>query len=165
MTEELFVPLVRLGFHGLALAMLVLGYRLLRQLLLSPETKTLQPKLKEVRVFLGISLVFFFSGASLELVRRAQRNEVTIAISPMPWPGEIPLPTLLADQSEELPLADKQHSVVELRHGATVFVHLESLADEIRKLQAQQEAFRQAEFWARQAALQNNATVKGPPGG
>lgn len=168
MTTDLLVSLVRLGFHGAALAMLFLGYMLMRRVLNAEATEQLGPRLAQVRFFLVVSLMFFLVGAGLELVRRAQMNDVSISISPMPWPGGIPSPTLLEDSGKALVFSENLVATVPLRHGAMVQLHLETIADLITRLESQLDATRQAEFLARRVALSENSPGRPPadrPGG
>ncbi len=88
------VDLIRLGFHGFAAAMLLMGFRLLKTVINKQddsdhtENSRLELKLllKSVRNFLLISLVFFVLGVTSELLKnqfeKNQVNEMTVMIQP-----------------------------------------------------------------------------------
>ncbi len=150
---NLIIELVRLGFHGVAVVMLILGYRLLRGVLEKQSKITseiglsgLKLRLKEVRVFLVISLVFFILGAGSELFRRSQEkqqeNEMTVLIQP-----EIStiqdkkfVPILRKDTTDSpgpiLLSINKETSTfsVKVRHGQKLYVQFHKLTQELERL-------------------------------
>jgi len=80
---EFYLNLIRTGFHGAAVAVLLLGWFLLRNAckLQEDEYKSanapefFRRKISSINLFLGLSLIFFVCGASLELVRIWLTNE------------------------------------------------------------------------------------------
>ena len=107
-----FVEVIRYGFHGLAFAMLFLGYRLLKTIhetggsghksILAEERER---QYRSIYIFMGISLLFFILGVSSEMYRQNQERShqtqeadlhIVISPNPLPWDG-LPMPKIIKD--------------------------------------------------------------------
>lgn len=89
-----FLDLVQVGFHGAAIAMAILSYRLLTQLLkmlqLNPTGDTLRwikTHSGNVRMYMGLCLVLFIIGVLAQIFTAPV--EAKIMISPASFPNEI----------------------------------------------------------------------------
>lgn len=102
---ETLIELVRAGFHGLALAILLLGFFLLRKVVDANTGDNGHGRddsslLGHIRTFLIISLVFLVVGATLEVWRLSLVHEarVHVTVSPRDMPEEAESPELVAGE-------------------------------------------------------------------
>ena len=146
---SIVIELVRLGFHGFAVVMLFLGYRLLKTVVAergSPNTEGLQLRPKSVKTFLVISLIFFVLGVASELFRtsqeRTRENEMTMQLQPeaASMPDGALLPTLLEeDEGGAKPVQiDESTSTfrVKVKHGQRFYLQLHTLTRRVENLTA-----------------------------
>ena len=82
-----FTGLLQLGFHGTALAFLILGYRLLQQALDDPppddpDAEKLAMILRNIRFFMGASLVFLLVGVGAQFALNQGERSVEVHLSP-----------------------------------------------------------------------------------
>ena len=147
---DIAIELVRLGFHGFAVVMLFLGYRLLRAVVgekassAAEEITGLQLRLKSVRNFLVISLIFFVLGVASELFRMSQEkrqtNEMTMQLQPeaASMPDEALVPTLLAeDDGNPKPVKMNEATStfrVKVRDGQRFYLQLHTLTGRVENL-------------------------------
>lgn len=163
--NNVVIALLRLGFHGFAVVMLYLGYRLLRTVVAeraSPasestaEIRGLQLRLKEVRIFCFISLIFFVLGVASELLRqfqvRSQENEMTMQVQPeiADMLGKELIPILLEGREmRTVSMGDNTSAfIVNVKHRQLYYLKLHPLArevDRLRKLLANQRSKEQEE--------------------
>ena len=133
---EMLVELVRAGFHGLALAILLLGFCLLRKVVDAntgdgdgkrDDTSLLQ----HIRCFLIISLAFLVVGASLEVWRLStvSEAEVLVKLSPRNLPEGVEGPDLVAGL-EEYPVTGKPQ-LVKIKDRQDLTIGVESLSEAI----------------------------------
>lgn len=147
------IELVRLGFHGVAVVMLFLGYRLLRGVVVGKSkvdgkigVDKLKLRLKEVRVFLVISLVFFVLGVGSEFFRkfqeRLQENVITVHIQPESaiMPEKNSMPILLKEKMDcsgcetvSMNKATKAFKV-KVKHGQIFYLQLYNLTQKLESL-------------------------------
>lgn len=141
---DIALELVRTGFHGLALVMLYLGYRLLATILsrksadvVGDAMKVEAGRHKVVTKFMIISLVFFVLGVGSELYRHSQAYTLTIAISPSVLPNGVESPTLLklidlktvsfADGPEQITVRNDEAIMFQLDAMTAEIVHLQEV--------------------------------------
>lgn len=130
------VDLVRLGFHGFAIVILFLGYRLLRSVVKGKDIKIeyLKPLLKEVRIFMAFSLIFLFGGASLELLRGGQKYDVHVIVTPAPLPIGIKQPILTLDAIQSVLDNATGTTKSKLRDGASIHLHIEPIINQYQEM-------------------------------
>jgi hypothetical protein len=143
---QMVVELVRLGFHGLALVMLFLGYRLIRQVLtgkadvaqngFDQSAKLFSLRLTGVAMFLGVSLIFFILGVGSELMRHSQENDVIVYFSPKEMPGEIEMPILVKGMEPVHIHAETGAAMLRVKHKETLSLQLEVLTNELGRVRA-----------------------------
>ncbi len=151
------VELVRLGFHGVAVAMLILGFWLLRAVIVEKkqpidpkvakevkdaEITKLKLKLKSVRNYLLISLVFFVLGVGSEMYKqiweKTQENEMTVQLQPeaASMPDIALMPTLLKED-DPIPLPIQQATStfkIKVKHGQRFYLQLHTLTNRVENL-------------------------------
>ena len=79
--------LLQVGFHGTALAFLILGYRLLKHALDDPppddpKSEKLSMILRNIRFFMGASLVFLLVGVGAQIFLNEGERQVEVHLSP-----------------------------------------------------------------------------------
>jgi hypothetical protein len=153
------VDLVRLGFHGFAIVILYLGYRLLRSVVKSKDIKVedLKPRLKEVRIFMAFSLIFLFGGASLEMLRGGQKYDVHVIVTPAPLPSGIKQPILTLDAIQSVLDNNTGTAKSKLRDGASIHLHIEPIIFQFQKMNSELQTTR--------AILAEQLRSKGVSGG
>src|SRR5262245_18158354 len=101
--EKILPTLVQLGFHGTALAFLLLGFQLLRKILdekpaTAAEARTLQTKIRTIWVFLGFSFLFFAAGVASQIwgprLSEGGTRPLVVQLVPIEMPAGLPAPTL-----------------------------------------------------------------------
>lgn len=126
------IDLVRLGFHGVALAVLLLGYRLLKTVVEArvregKEASDFSVILKNIRTFMVLSLCFFLAGAAMEIWRLglAPVNQISLVLSPSEMPEtDIAMPEIVAEKTYTL---GKEPINIDVRPGDRLFFRVESL--------------------------------------
>ena len=91
------IELVKVGFHGAAIAMAIFTYKLLGKALRiwGPEAdfsagEILSKLLREIRVFMGVCIVLFLIGVAAQLFAPQTKKPIAnIMISPASWPKSI----------------------------------------------------------------------------
>lgn len=142
-----FVELARMGFHGVALVMLILGFYLLRSILKEQVTE-LRRRLTAIYVFLGISLVFFVVGVGSELYKSSKEDQqidkITIEIRPDIHGENTPTLLKIADDMRETVEFDTLTSTFRttIKGGPVFYLQLHTLTQKINKLQEQLAALR-----------------------
>lgn len=138
------LPLIQVGFHGCAVVMLYFGYKLLRKLV---EQQIAQPQndnfdrlkmlLREVRVFIAFSLLFFLAGATLQLVNNlmdnAQKNKIYISLDPSEMPYDVDMPAIRTE--EEIIQLEDGHVSLKVGENQTVIIKIGDLTQKIRQFQ------------------------------
>ena len=147
MPTTLIIELVRLGFHGFAVVMLLLGYRLLKVVPKQADIQALERRSKDIRFFMWISVVFFVLGVGSELFKQSQlhkaemsqqlqENELNVYFTPPPslMPLGVDMPIILKGASLLLP--DKKTGVVtiKVKHGEAFHLQFYSITKEIEGL-------------------------------
>lgn len=95
--NDLLLELVKIGFHGAAIAMAILTYKLLGKALamwgpnVNPSAGEILSKLLgEIRVFMGVCIVLFSVGVLAQLYAPPTKTPIaSIMISPETWPKSI----------------------------------------------------------------------------
>ncbi len=134
---ENFLPLITAGFHGFAVAMLYMGYKLLktvvaRQVEANEENlKRLSILVREIRFFLVISLIFFFAGSGLQLYNQMRDNEIFVLVSPRKMPSKDLMPTILKNNNEEIRLNNGM-ATIRIKDKSTLDFITQQLVDEVR---------------------------------
>ncbi len=136
---EMLVELVRAGFHGLALAILILGFCLLRKVV-DAETGSGEKQrdysslLAHIRGFMFISLAFLVVGASLEMWRSMVKpeTEVHVAISPRDMPEDVDSPELEVLGGEYYQVTSESLKV-KLKDQQSLLFRVDSLCEKIKQ--------------------------------
>jgi len=91
--------LLQLGFHGTALAFLLVGYRLMKQVLEDDDDDNLDLRLRNVRFFLGVSVAVLVLGIGGQILAQYldSRHTVEVHLSPSGIPEDLPFPDLSTD--------------------------------------------------------------------
>lgn len=148
---DLIIDLIRLGFHGFAAAMLLMGFKLLNQVISQQDDDhsdgsqiELRMLLRSVRFFLWISVLFFLLGVTSELARlkilKTQKNEMAITLQPGAGTVDTKLlPTLYNEQNGKIVNLDVNSSTYndEVIHGQNYTLQIDLLNQEIADLRAQ----------------------------
>jgi hypothetical protein len=116
------VELVKVGFHGAAIAMAILTFFLLRKAVANwgPDVPpghipVLNTLLREIRVFMCVSLLFFVLGVAAQIfVRPTKQTTAKVFVSPSRWPKSIDsfaLLTRVKHEQKAIALDDGEASV------------------------------------------------------
>lgn len=95
--NEALLDLIKVGFHGAAIAMAILTFRLLHKSLAmwGPDARAnsggiLDRLLKEVRIFMGLCLALFLIGVAAQIYTPARHQAMAnVMVTPSPWPEEL----------------------------------------------------------------------------
>jgi len=88
--------LLQLGFHGTALAFLLVGYRLMKQVLEDDDDERLELRLQNVRYFLAVSVAVLILGIGAQIGANYldSRHEVEGHLSPSAMPDDLSGPRI-----------------------------------------------------------------------
>jgi len=142
-----FVQLVQMGFHGTALAFLILGFFLMRGVLRQNQKKenheNLEIKLKNVRFFLLVSVVVMILGIGAQFLVNYldSRYDVEVHLSPSGMPQGTSEP-LLSTQGGQVQF---DHGLGRLTVGRNLPIRLviDDIVERIKTLEAEVQAHQQ----------------------
>ncbi|MEM1177994.1 MAG: hypothetical protein AAGM22_06605 [Acidobacteriota bacterium] len=88
--------LLQLGFHGTALAFLLVGYRLMKQVLDDEDGDGLELRLRNVRFFLAVSVAVLVLGIGSQILVQHldSKHEVEVHLSPSGMPESVAEPQI-----------------------------------------------------------------------
>lgn len=147
------VQLVQLGFHGTALAFLIVGFLLMKRVLGDDDddegggqvdSEVLQIKLKNVRFFIGVSVLVMVLGIGAQFLANYldSRHQVEVFLSPSGMPQGLPEPLL----STRAGSVQFDHGLGEMTVGRNLPIRLvlDDLVDRIEVLEAELRAHQTA---------------------
>lgn len=134
--DNLIIELVRLGFHGFALAMLLLGYRLIRTASSEGNPEFLDRRSKDIRFFMAVSVIFFVLGVGSELYAKTQAIDLIIVVNPAPSAMQPEVEPIFKKGTDLLVLDwDTGHTTISVKHGEQLYLQFYSLTKEMERLQ------------------------------
>ena len=143
----MIAQLVGMGFHGVAVAMVVLGYRQLKGLATAPLPE--DPKGAKFRQLVGAtrlmimaSLVFFVGGVGAQVLSATPKpTTVEIHLSPALLPNGVQPPSVMAGTSQ-VQFDANGFALMTVRPGSSVSVVLDYLLKNLVALRAEADASR-----------------------
>ena len=133
------LPIISVGFHGCAVAILYLGYRLYREVVRKDnEREIIEIKSKNLKFFLVISLIFLVMGPGFQILENvlsnSQKNSLHLVIYPKKeeMPENTPMPDIRL-KAEPLALKDGGY-VADIKNNDTLSITIYGIIDSIKDL-------------------------------
>ncbi|MFB4250443.1 MULTISPECIES: hypothetical protein [Pseudomonas] len=90
--NPILLDIIKIGFHGAAIAMAYLTYRLIHKALEtnSKSDINLERIMNSVKFFMGLCVVLFVIGVGAQLFTPTPRQTMTkVMVTPSPWPEQL----------------------------------------------------------------------------
>ena len=131
--------LLQLGFHGTALAFLLVGYRLMKQVLDDDDDDKLEVRLTNVRYFLGISVAVLILGIGAQFLAQYldSRHQVEVHLSPSGMPEDVPHPDL--STADETVVWDGGRGSITVGRNLPIRLVVDEMVEKIKTLNHERE--------------------------